>query len=215
MMVAQNSVGELTVYLVRHPAVHSDYKGICYGDSDVELELGWEKSLESLVAELQTSHSASQCVIWHSDLKRCSEPARWIANRIGAETRSDHRLRERYFGTWQSVAWSDIPSEEVERSHEMLEHPAQFRPGGGETTDEVIQRALAWWHEATTQTHSNSSNLQTLIAVAHSGSITSLCGTLLGLPPMEWTPYYLKPSQHLVLNVYGRVATLANPNPTR
>lgn len=185
------------VYLVRHPIVHIDSKDICYGDSDVQLENGWESTLESLASTLgQLPFHDRPKQVWHSDLGRCTEPARWLSKRIGVEILSDSRLRERFFGTWQSVAWSEIPIDEVERAHDMLEHPSTFRPGGGETTDEVAQRAMCWLNDAIAVSSRASS---AIVALAHSGSITALCGTLLKLPPVQWTPYYLKPSQHLVL----------------
>lgn len=203
------------VYLVRHPLVHIDSKGICYGDSDVPLEDGWESTLESLANTLcQLLVHDRPLQIWHSDLARCSEPALWLSKKMGAETRSDRRLRERFFGTWQSVAWSEIPLIEVERAHDMLEYPSTFRPGGGETTDEVSQRAMCWLNDAVTFPGNESTSI---VAIAHSGSITALCGTLLELPPLEWTPYYLKPSQHLVvhLNVDDRSAIVVSPNAKR
>ena len=185
------------VYLVRHPAVHLESKGICYGDSDVRLDDGWEATLEPIETEL---HGLAEAIrptqVWHSDLRRCGEPARWLANRLNIQTKSDRRLRERFFGSWQSVAWSEIPQHELEQAHAMLEQPSTFRPGGGETTDEVSARAFEWWRESIFDSTSMSN---TVVAFAHSGSITSLCGRLLALPPLEWTPYYLKPSQYLVI----------------
>lgn len=192
---------DTSVYLVRHPAVDSCSKNICYGDSDVRLSDGWESTLEPLaetLGQLLSDHRPKK--IWHSDLVRCSEPARWLANRLGVETMSDCRLRERFFGTWQSVAWSDIPLHEVERAHHMLEHPSTFRPGGGETTEEISSRAISWWNDVSEISRAAS---KTIVAIAHSGSITSLCGTLLKLEPVAWTPYYLKPSQHLVIRMNG------------
>ena len=185
------------IYLVRHPAVHADFNGICYGDNEVQLDDGWESTLESLVSalrQLPVDHGPQE--VWHSDLVRCTEPALWLSKQLGVQIRSDRRLRERFFGTWQSVAWSEIPIHEVERAHEMLEHPDTFRPGSGETTDEVARRAMSWLIDATAVSSVPS---RTIVAVAHSGSITALCGTLLKLPAAQWTPYYLRPSQHLVL----------------
>jgi len=188
-----------SVYLVRHPAVDLESKSICYGDSDVRLAAGWESKLEPLGAALsQLPIDQRAKKIWHSDLFRCSEPAQWLGSRLGVETLPDSRLRERFFGTWQTVAWSEIPLHEVERAHDMLEHPSTFRPGGGETTDEVSKRALSWWNAVVANADPFS---KTIVAIAHSGSITSLCGTLLKLPPSAWTPYYLKPSQHLVIRM--------------
>jgi broad specificity phosphatase PhoE len=81
----------------------------------------------------------------------------------------------------------------------MLEKPDTYRPGNGETTNEVCQRVLRWFSEQACRNRSESqtSEPQTIVAVAHSGTITSLCGTLLKLSPMHWGPYYLKPLEYV------------------
>jgi alpha-ribazole phosphatase len=189
-----------TLYLLRHPQVRLDFKGVCYGDSDVPLEPGWESTLLPLaqrIQQLPDFHKPTE--VWHSGLMRCSEPAAWLAKELQIEIRGDSRLRERHFGRWQNIAWSDIPMDEAMRVHDMLEHPSTYRPGDGETTDEVISRATAWLEDA--RKVLEPINTKCILAVGHSGSLTALCGALLKLPPLEWTPFYLKPSQHLMLEV--------------
>jgi broad specificity phosphatase PhoE len=186
------------VLLIRHPKVASDYGAICYGQMDVPLAPQWENSLLDVLTFIKrrAPETAPQS-IWHSELKRTSQPAHWLARELGIEVCSSELLRERNFGTWQGVPWSIIPKQESIESHGMIERPDDYRPGGGETTSEVQRRALEWLHQACNADTSN----RTILAVAHSGPITCLAGSILQLPPTEWTPYYLKPSQHLVLRV--------------
>jgi len=186
----------LTVYLVRHPEVHPEWQGFCYGDTDVPLQAGWESTLAPLVDFLRRSPSEQKPThVWHSELARSAKPAEWLAHHLSIGVRSDPRLRERHFGTWQPLRWTDISAAELAQAHDMLVHPSSYRPGGGETTDEVSLRVQRWFEEA-----ANASG-RVIVAVAHSGSITSLCGTLLQLAPIAWTPYYPKPSQTLVVHI--------------
>jgi broad specificity phosphatase PhoE len=184
--------------LVRHPKVASDYREICYGQMDVPLSSEWEHSLFDVLTLLKRrSPELLPTQVWHSGLSRTHQPAKWLARQLGIEVCSSENLRERNFGSWQGVRWDAIPKEEVEQSHDMIERPDDFRPGGGETTSELQQRALQWLTQASQSDDSG----RTILAVAHSGTITCIAGALLQLRPVDWTPYYLKPSQYLVLSL--------------
>lgn len=184
------------VVLIRHPKVIAPMHGVCYGQGDVELATGWEDSLmESLSVLRRLPALEKPKVVWHSDLQRAAIPAKWIARQLGVTTSASIDLRERDFGTWQMKPWNEIPQEEVLRCHEMLEFPETYRPGGGETTSEVQRRACRWLSLLLEQ----EKTVATVVAVAHSGSITAIAGAVHKLPPLQWTPYYLKPSTCLVL----------------
>jgi broad specificity phosphatase PhoE len=193
-MIVGKPFASARLVLIRHPEVSQEHKGVCYGSTDVSLASNWQSCLGPSLAYLQRIGSERKFTnIWHSDLQRTREPAQWLANQIEAKIEGDPRLRERNFGTWQGIPWSDIPSDEMERAHDMLEHPDSFRPGGGETTNEICMRTVAWFKGVISTSVRTAA--PTIAAVAHSGSITSLCGTIMGLRPIDWTPYYPKPSQ--------------------
>lgn len=190
-----------TIYLLRHPKVGSRWEGVCYGDSDVDLEPDWEATFDSKLSYLQQLSEQDRIrEVWHSDLSRTREPASWLASRLAVDCKGDVRLRERHFGSWQDIAWSNIPQEQVMDAHEMLDNPSTYRPGNGETTSEVIHRVTQWLQENLMACEANESSRLQAAMVAHSGSITSLCGSMLGLHPREWTPFYLKPSEWLILS---------------
>jgi broad specificity phosphatase PhoE len=195
--IADSGAEARKVILIRHPKVIAPMHGVCYGQGDVELATGWEDSLmESLSVVRSLSEREKPTVIWHSDLQRAARPAQWIARQLGIVTNATVDLRERNFGTWQMKPWDEIPQEEVLRCHEMLESPETYRPGGGETTSEVQRRACRWL--SSLLEHDKTS--ATVVAVAHSGSITAIAGAIHKIPPLQWTPYYLKPSKCLVLD---------------
>ena len=187
-----------TLYLLRHPKVSSEWEGICYGDHDVALESQWQQSLQPKLDYLRQLSGLDQIVeIWHSDLSRTRQPAEWLGSQLGIPTVGDTRLRERYFGSWQKLAWGDIPQEEIMNAHDMLDKPNTYRPGNGETTTEMMERVTGWLQERLAK---GSGTLPPIAIIAHSGSITSLCGSILGLAPRDWTPYYLKPSEWLIIS---------------
>lgn len=187
-----------TLYLLRHPQVTSNMEGICYGDSDVALEPEWHESIQPKLSYLQQLTGQDRITeVWHSDLNRTRQPAEWLGSQLGAQVMGDSRLRERHFGSWQNLAWANIPHAEIMNAHDMLEKPNTFRPGKGETTTEVIERVTRWLND---RLAIDKSSISPIVIVAHSGSITSLCGSLLGLAPSDWTPYYLKPSEWLIVS---------------
>lgn len=187
-----------TLYLIRHPKVSSEWEGICYGDHDVSLESQWQASLEPKLEYLRQLAGSDQIAeIWHSDLNRTRQPAEWLGSQLGIPTVGDARLRERHFGSWQNLAWADIPQNEIMKAHDMLDHPNTYRPGNGETTTEMMERVTGWLQERLAK---GLNKLPTIAMIAHSGSITSLCGSILGLAPRDWTPYYLKPSEWLIVS---------------
>lgn len=187
-----------TLYLLRHPKVASEWEGICYGDHDVELESQWQLSLQPKLDYLRQRTGPDRVVeIWHSDLSRTRQPAEWLGSQLGIPTAGDTRLRERHFGSWQGVAWADIPQDEIMNAHDMLDHPNTYRPGKGETTTEIMERVTGWLQERLAK---GPEKLPPIAMIAHSGSITSLCGSILGLAPRDWTPYYLKPSEWLIVS---------------
>jgi broad specificity phosphatase PhoE len=197
-IVEDSNIVQRKVVLIRHPTVIAPMHGVCYGQSDVDLATGWEDSLsESLFALQRLPEHEKPTAVWHSDLLRATLPAKWIARRLGVLAHATTDLRERDFGSWQMKRWDEIPQEEVLRCHEMLESPETYRPGGGETTREVQTRACRWLRSSLERDKTSA----TIVAVAHSGSITAMAGAVHKLPPMQWTPYYLKPSKHLILNL--------------
>ena len=186
------------VILIRHPKVCAAMEGVCYGQEDVDLAAGWEGSLtESLSVLQQLQEHEKPTTVWHSDLQRAAQPAKWIARQLSVGASPTVALRERDFGSWQMKRWDEIPEEEVMRCHEMLELPETYRPGGGETTYEVQLRACRWLKSLLRYDATNAA----VIAVAHSGTITAIAGAVHNLPPIQWTPYYLSPSKHLVLEL--------------
>lgn len=118
----------MEVYLIRHPKPLVE-KGICYGQTDLDLAPGWQDAVagvQALVPPLER--------IYTSPLKRCLLAAAHLAQK---EPLVDPDLAELNFGQWEGKPWSQLPEEEVRPWSEDLLHKA---PPGGESGMDLARR---------------------------------------------------------------------------
>lgn len=170
------------VLLIRHGAVESRWKNICYGAMDVALSKEGEAASDELAEELLQKHAPRS--VFHSGLSRTRYLAERIAKRGGEDIQvhADGLLQERNYGRWQGRSWDEAYSSDPERFHDLIEKPESYRPPGGETTSEMQHRMVRWLDSLETLHH-------LVVAVSHSGPITALAGYLLDLPPNKWEPW--------------------------
>lgn len=126
--------------LLRHPEVARAWQGRCYGASDMGLSRAGRAALPAIIEALRTYRIKS---VVHSGLRRAREPAIAIAIALNLPVAADHAWRERDFGAWEGRTWNAIWRETGSAMDGMIDDPAGFRPGGGETTHELRDRVLA------------------------------------------------------------------------
>ncbi|KAB1161727.1 histidine phosphatase family protein [Micromonospora sp. DT46] len=141
------------------------------GQTDVPLnDLGREQARTAapLLAGLRPD------AIVASDLSRAADTAGALAALTGLPVRTDPRLRERHFGSWQGLALTEA----AER------HPAEFArwragdpdPGAGiETLDDLGKRMGAALSDAADAVPGG-----TVVVATHGGAARQGCGHLLG-----------------------------------
>jgi alpha-ribazole phosphatase len=123
--------------LVRHPAVAVRWQSRCYGSSDTGISRHGRASIRSLLQEL---YSMSPSVVVYSGMRRTRCIAEPLARMLGVKPLIDPGWRERHFGSWEGKLWDTIYRETGNAMEGMINHPSTFRPGGGDTTDELIER---------------------------------------------------------------------------
>jgi broad specificity phosphatase PhoE len=160
----------VTIILVRHTAVALAWRGRCYGRSDVPLSRAGKAAIAPLVAKL---HRHNPDRIIHSGLKR----TRALAEALGAST-GDPAWQERDFGSWEGQSWAAIYRASGAAMDGMIDAPDEFRPGGGETTTELAQRAAAAYAALPTT--------GTTLIITHGGPIAAILGMQRGLQPRDW-----------------------------
>lgn len=130
------------VVLVRHTEVARSWRGRCYGISDMGLSLAGLKGARALVDAWDVPDVD---LIVHSGLRRAAILAVMLSRRIGVGLVADVDWRERDFGSWEGRTWHSIWRETGAEMDGMTTNPGSFRPGGGETTDELIARSRRAW----------------------------------------------------------------------
>ncbi|NJS15676.1 MAG: histidine phosphatase family protein [Sphingopyxis sp.] len=163
-----------TIVLVRHTEVALSWKGRCYGISDVPLSRAGKTAATRLSIELAARRPAW---VMHSGLVRARLLAEQIAARAGSSLQEGRDWRERDFGTWEGLSWTSVYRASGNAMDGMIDAPGVFRPGGGETTNELADRVAAAWERLPAGDG---------IVVTHGGPIAAILGRRSGKPVVDW-----------------------------
>ncbi|MCH2229503.1 MAG: alpha-ribazole phosphatase family protein [Crocinitomicaceae bacterium] len=148
----------MELILIRHttPAIE---KGICYGQSDLNVADSFEAELELILKEVGQHRK-----VYSSPLKRC----RILAERLGTDVIYDDRILEMDFGDWELKPWNDIPLEDIQPwFDDYVNVPAK----NGESLFDLKQRVELFLEEILFN-----SNVETAVIVTHAGVIRVLNG---------------------------------------
>jgi broad specificity phosphatase PhoE len=128
------------LHLVRHGQTDWNLEGRWQGQADVALnDVGREQAQQSA----QKLRSISLAAIYSSDLIRAAETARAIARVNPAPLVLEPRLREIHQGEWQGLLVGEIQARYAEAFQQSRANPLTMAAPGGETTQQVGERALA------------------------------------------------------------------------
>ncbi|MGH2519787.1 MAG: histidine phosphatase family protein [Chloroflexota bacterium] len=118
-----------------------------------------------------------------SDLRRAAQTAAIALGERKLPVAWDARLREAAFGRWEGLNFAEIEQRYPDDAAARRADPVRFAiPGGGESLLDVAVRAAAFLREALPQ-HAG----QSLLLVAHGGTLNSLLTVLLRLPLSSWS----------------------------
>ncbi len=112
-----------------------------------------------------------------SDLLRARATAEAIATACAVPLRTDARLREISFGSWEGLSTDQIKEQDGEAYRRWRENPTAHAPVGGETLAATGRRVLSFWQEISEM------NRESLVVVSHGGTLRILISHLLQLPP--------------------------------
>ncbi len=161
----------MEIYLVRHTETICE-KGICYGQSDVDIAAPFDEIFDRIISELP-----SQALIFSSPLKRCSILAKHIQKNTNAISyQEDDRLKEMNFGDWELKPWDEIPPEEL---NPWMEDFVNIPVSNGESFTELHSRVGGFLTEQISDLK------HPVIIVAHAGIIRSILCHQTSLPLKE------------------------------
>ncbi len=163
------------VILVRHTEISSDWKGRCYGVSDVPLSDAGIAAIAPIAEHLAGQHPQR---IFHSGLTRTQKLAMAIAEHCNSPIEERTAFRELNFGTWEGRPWTAIFAETGHAMARMITEPETYAPHGGETVCGVRNRVIS----ALLQIPPEGIH----IVITHGGPMGAVRGTLKSIPAREW-----------------------------
>ncbi|GAB4320610.1 MAG: histidine phosphatase family protein [Phototrophicales bacterium] len=110
--------------------------------------------------------------LYSSDTRRAVDTAVILAEALGFEPVFDQRLRERSIGHWQGLTVPEIHGWYKEEYYQMLQDPDNYRIPGGESLNDVRQRAEAVLQEIIDQ--AIASEHETVGIISHTSSIVMM-----------------------------------------
>ncbi|NMA69887.1 MAG: histidine phosphatase family protein [Desulfitobacterium sp.] len=120
--------------------------------------------------------------IYSSDLARAKGTANIIRDELGLpEILLNEALRELHFGEWEGKVWWDLRQKHAELFSIWDTGPHQVQIPGGETMEEVSERA---WNfiQALRKKHTN----ETICLVTHGMTLQLVVKRALGIPLAQW-----------------------------
>lgn len=151
----------MEIYLVRHTETVCS-KGICYGQSDVDLAVPYESTFENIVSQLPP-----EAVLFSSPLKRCTTLAKYIQENIKvSEYHEDALLMEMNFGDWELKDWNDISPEQL---NPWMEDFVSIQVPNGESFTALHQRTKTFLDDKMSKNKTTP-----IVIVAHAGVIRSI-----------------------------------------
>jgi len=139
---------------------------MCYGRTDLDLDDGFEAALATILRDLPPVSA-----ITTSPLGRCRKLAERLAAARDLSLVEDPRLMEMDFGSWEGLAWSDVPRAELDAWAADFRHA---RPHGGESVAMLEARVAAALADA-------AARRPPTLWVAHSG-VARAAAALTGRP---------------------------------
>jgi alpha-ribazole phosphatase len=158
----------MAIYLIRHtaPAIA---KGICYGQSDLDVKESFLEEVSSILPHLPNGISR----IYSSPLIRCGKLANCLFP--GEIILWEPSLMEIHCGIWEMKKWDEIAKEEIDPW--MNNFVEQSIPGG-ESYLVLYERVLAWFNQI-------KSVQENTVVVTHGGVIRSILSNITQTPLID------------------------------
>lgn len=152
----------MEIYLIRHTAPKID-KGICYGQSDIDVQDSFKDELEAI--KKNTPTSIDNVAVYSSPLTRCKK----LALCFSKEITFDKRLMEVNFGDWELEPWDAINKDEL---NTWMADFVAIAPPNGESYVQLSERVNTAFDAIV-----NDSDKDKII-VAHGGVIRALIANI-------------------------------------
>ena len=129
--------------LLRHGETEWNRQGRLQGSGDSPLTA---RGVKQASASGQRLRHRNFVAAYCSPMLRAKRTATLVLDELEAapELVDEPRLRERCFGVWEGLQWSTIEAEHAESLKRAQSEPDYAIPGGGESRQETLERALGF-----------------------------------------------------------------------
>lgn len=142
-----------------------------------------------------------------SDLQRVQETTKRINMELDLPIETDTNLREQNWGYWTGMTLGEIKTQKKDQLKKQEQKGWNFRPPGGETRIEVLERSI----RALSEAHAAWSG-ETILVVTHEGVIKCLLYHLLGRRFLPHEPRVIEGYQLHLLGMGGNNLFLKKMN---
>jgi alpha-ribazole phosphatase/probable phosphoglycerate mutase len=167
-----------TLYLIRHGETEGSSEKRYKGSIDVPLSEKGMKQIKAAAAFISGAvNSGILSAVYCSPLSRAVKSAEIIAEPHGLKPIIINNLKERNFGVWEGMTFTEIKEKYPAEFEAWANNPVKYSPVGGESTIEVRDRVIS----ALTGILDNHKD-ENIGLVAHGGVNRIMLCHLLGIP---------------------------------
>lgn len=192
------------IILVRHGETAWNHAGRYLGQADPGLN-DKGKTQARAVADLLKQENID--AIFSSDLLRAVETSRIIADINNVPVKLVPGLREIDFGEWEGLTFKQIQSSSPACLSAWLNDPFKTRIPGGETAEELWYRVIQAWNYIV----QNSGGADSIVVVAHGGSLRLLWCQLSGIDPLRQWEFCISHGEAVVLKRTSETYSIIQP----
>ncbi len=154
----------MNLYLIRHGETDWNKHGRIQGHLDIPLNQQGRLQAKILATKLKDLHIEK---IYSSDLSRAYQTAEIIKKTIDSPLISENRLRERNYGEWQQLSWSEVHLQNPKVRQEWKNDPLHSKPPQGESIQELYDRV----HNLFSEILKSDKDKDNILIVAHNSPL--------------------------------------------
>lgn len=190
--------------LMRHAPTLWNEKKLLQGQQDSPLSVSGQQMAEDWGRGL-TSFPWQRVIC--SDLGRTRATAELINESLHVPIHPEKRLREQDWGEWVGMTLAEVKTKHKKKLQELVRSGWLFRPPGGESRNEVLERSLAALQEA----HMSRPGEPALV-VCHEGVIKCLLYHLTGRKFLPEEPPLIQPHHLHIVEYDGKTLNIKKLN---
>lgn len=168
---------DVTIYFIRHGETDWNAQSRYQGQADVPMNaIGRAQALRNGETMRRLLPAIASAAYVSSPLTRTRETMEIVRGAIGLDPAAyavDDRLMELHYGHWQGVFAAELSTVDAVGMDERARDTFRWRPTGGESYADLMQRSVAWLNDVEVDT----------VVAAHGGVSRVLRGHLYGIEP--------------------------------